>query len=169
MEWTLSTLLFSVIFGGRTPAAICYDDYTPAYRAARDAKRPLLVVLNPGEGSNQPRVRIEDIRKARLRRKLLKDYVVVDVDTSSPCGKVVLGLFKPATLPHVVVIDKDQKYQLYQSAKPLLLEDWNLLLEQFQKGDLSTLSLADGFAGCRPDAPGGRGEILSRPRCEPNN
>lgn len=147
MGWIHSALLLSAALGGKSQEPVVYDDYTPAFHAARSAKLPLLVILNSGQAPDQVGVELQDITKARHRRTLLQKFVIADIDTSTPRGQLILGLFRPAALPHVVVIDKEQKYQLYRSTTPRMPEDWNILLERFQQGDLSTLKA--------PPRPGG--------------
>jgi hypothetical protein len=64
-----------------------YVSYTEAYRAARKAKRPMIVILNPPKEGAASLVSLEDVRKTKMRRELLGHYVVAVVDTGTPHGR----------------------------------------------------------------------------------
>ena len=64
-----------------------YDSYTQAYRAAKQAKKPMLVILNPAKGAKVSLISLEDVQKTRVRRDLLQNYVVAVIDTSTPHGQ----------------------------------------------------------------------------------
>lgn len=112
-----------------------FTSYTLAYREAQRSKKPLLVVLNPGQDSSQVPVHLEDIRKTQQRRTLLERYVVVEVDTSTAHGQAVHKLFDNKPLPHVAVIDREQQWQVFRTSRKLQGEDWNRILETFKNGD----------------------------------
>ena len=117
-----------------TPAH--FTDYAPAYHEAQRTKKPLLVILNPAEKGEQSPVKIEDVRKTQQRRELLEaKYVVVVIDTSTKQGEVAHRLFNNKPLPHVSVIDRDQKLQAFRTSKKLQGDDWTKILETFQTGD----------------------------------
>jgi hypothetical protein len=142
MLWNLCLLLSTVV--GVAPAETASDfvEYGPAYYAAQESRRPLLVVLNAGPSTDETSVKPEDIRKARVRRELLKQYTVVVVDASTEAGRKTHELFGAPALPYVSVIDKQQKYQLYRSSKPHAAEDWNLLLDKHKDGNLDVAKSA---------------------------
>ena len=117
-----------------------FQNYTAAYRAAQREKKPLLVILNPGRDSDTVPVHLDDIRKTEQRRKLLDRYVLVEIDASTPHGETIHKLFDNKSLPHVAVIDRDQKWQVFRSNRTLQGNDWTRILETFQNGD-STASL----------------------------
>jgi hypothetical protein len=140
-------LLLAATAMGAAPEETSSDflDYGPAYRAAQESHRPLLVILNPGPTTDESSVKPQDIRKARVRRELLKEYHVVVVDTSTEAGRKVHVVFGSPPLPYVSVIDKQQQYQLYRSSKPHTAEDWNLVLEKYKSG---ILEVAKSAAAC---------------------
>ena len=107
--------------------------YAAAYREAQQAKKPLLVILNPAEESSA--VKVEEVRNTQQRRDLLQKFVVVVIDTSTDHGETVNKLFNEKSLPHVSVIDRDQQWQLFRTSKKLQGEDWNRVLETFQNGE----------------------------------
>ena len=117
-----------------------FQNYTAAYRAAQREKKPLLVILNPGRESDTVPVHLDDVRKTDQRRKLLDRYVLVEIDASTPHGETIHKLFDNKSLPHVAVIDRDQKWQVFRSNRTLQGNDWTRILETFQNGD-STASL----------------------------
>jgi hypothetical protein len=136
-----------------------FTDYAPAYQEAQRTKKPLLVILNPGEKTEKTTavsattaagsstasesatvvaVKIDDVRKTQQRRELLdQKYVVVVIDASTKQGEVTHRLFNNRPLPHVSVIDRDQKLQAFRTSRKLQGDDWNKILETFQTGDSS--------------------------------
>jgi hypothetical protein len=112
-----------------------FDNYTLAYREAQRTQRPLLVVLNPGAESDVRPVQITDVLKTAQRRQLLERYVVVVIDTTTPHGRAVHHLFENPPLPHVAVIDRDQKWQVLRTSRRLQGDDWTRILETFQNGE----------------------------------
>ena len=115
-----------------------FTDYAPAYQEAQRSKKPLLVILNPAEKGEQSPVTIEEVRKTQQRRELLEaKYVVVVIDASTKQGEVTHRLFNSKPLPHVSVIDRDQKLQAFRTSRKLQGDDWNKILETFQTGDSS--------------------------------
>ena len=115
-----------------------FHNYTQAYHTARLVKQPLLVILNPPAGSDKKPISIDDIRKTRHRRELLEKYVVVMIDTGTKHGRLCRELFKPEQLPEIVVIDKQQKFQIFQTSKKMYGQLWTKVLETYQTGELPT-------------------------------
>lgn len=126
-----------VIVPQQIPANLptAFTNYTLAYREAQQAKKPLLVILNPGSSSAELPVRLEDVRKTEQRRKLLERFVVVEIDTSTDHGGTIHKLFESKALPYVSVIDRDQQWQVFRTSRKLQGEDWNKILQTFQNGD----------------------------------
>jgi hypothetical protein len=115
-----------------------YDSYTQAYRAAKQAKKPMLVILNPPKSDKVSLIALEDVQKTRVRRDLLQNYVVAVIDTSTPHGKKVYSLFGSPQLPHVAIIDNAQAYQVYQTSETLYGQMWDTILTTFQKAEPET-------------------------------
>ena len=136
MNLTASVLL---AVAGLVPAEAArplqFDDYGSAYRAATKTGRPLLVILNPADESGKTPISLEDVQRTRQRRQLLDDYVVCTVDTSSEAGRKTHQLFGSKQLPRVVVIDKQQKYQIFQTSESLYGQRWTEILETYRKGE----------------------------------
>ena len=112
-----------------------FDNYTKAYRSAQQTERPLLVVLNPGEESGKDGVSLGEMTQSEQSRDLLKNYVVTVIDADSEHGKTCQKLFDAESLPHVVVIDKQQKYQLYKASKELNAKTWTAVLRKYKNGE----------------------------------
>jgi hypothetical protein len=115
-----------------------YDSYTQAYRAAKQAKKPMLVILNPARGAKVSMISLEDVQKTRIRRELLQNYVVAVIDTSTPHGQKVQALFGSPQLPHVAIIDNAQAFQVYQTSETLYGQMWDQVLTAFQKAEPAT-------------------------------
>jgi hypothetical protein len=115
-----------------------YDNYTKAYRAAKQAKKPMLVILNPAKGAKVALISLEDVQKTRVRRELLQNYVVAVIDTSTPHGQKVQELFGSPQLPHVAIIDNAQAFQVYQTSETLYGQMWDTILTSFQKAEPAT-------------------------------
>lgn len=113
-------------------APLSFNNYTDAYRAAKKAQRPMIVILNPGKGSQTALVSLEDVQKTQARRQLLQNYVVAIIDTTTPHGKKVYELFGSPQLPRVAVIDNQQAWQVYQTSATLYGQMWDQILTAFQ-------------------------------------
>ncbi len=99
-----------------TPSKASFESYTQAWNAAKQAELPMLVILNaPAETTAAAAVTEEKLAQDATIQPLLGNYVVAVIDTSSAHGAEVHKLFGNKTLPQVVVIDKQQKKQIYQS------------------------------------------------------
>jgi hypothetical protein len=119
-------------------APATFNNYTQAYRAAKQAKKPMLVILNPAKGAQVALISLEDVQKTRVRRDLLQNYVVAVIDTSTPHGQKVQTLFGSPQLPHVAVIDNAQEFQVYQTSETLYGQMWDQILTAFQKAEPTT-------------------------------
>lgn len=135
MHAHLSALVVLSALSGGTRESTIYDDYKQAYRAGRVQNLPVLVILNPGGEQEAAQVDVESLVRSSHRRKLLANYVVAVIDTSTPKGQTTHKLFESPALPRVSVLDREQKWQIYRSSKSLSAEDWNLVLEQHQNGE----------------------------------
>lgn len=125
-----------------------FQNYTEAYRDAQRTKKPLLVILNPGRQSDVVPIHLDDVRKTDQRRKLLERYVVVEIDASTSHGEVVHKLFENKPLPHVAVIDREQKWQVFRTSRTLQGDDWTRILETLQNGDSSVTLNLDARPAC---------------------
>jgi hypothetical protein len=121
---------------GGTRESTVYDDYKQAWQAGRAQNLPVLVILNPANDDDEsPTIDFDSLRRTGHRRDLLGKYVVAVIDASTPQGQAVRKLFGSPTLPRVSVLDRQQKWQVYRTSQSLSAEDWNIVLETYQKGN----------------------------------
>ena len=121
MHWSTMLLVACAIGDGdltqwtRTSTGM-FESYTQAWHAAHEAERPMLVILNPAADESGDPIAVEDLKADERVSKLLDDCVVAVIDTGTDHGKKVHELFDNSPLPRVVVIDKEQKWQLYRTS-----------------------------------------------------
>lgn len=127
---SVSACLLLVAFGAAPVGPQPFTSYAEGYKFAQESKRPLLVIMH---GDNK--VDWSMIERSEARRNLLANYVVVTVDVTTEEGKQTHALFQSPALPQVVVIDKQQKLQIYRTSKALSAEDWTVVLEQYREGN----------------------------------
>jgi hypothetical protein len=111
-----------------------FASYTQAWHAAKDAERPMLVILNPAQGEGRRIITEDELRADEKIQPKLNDYVVAVIDTGTEHGKQVHELFGNAALPRVVVIDKEQKSQIFRTSDELSHEKLAEVLSQHKDG-----------------------------------
>lgn len=111
-----------------------FTNYTKAYRAARHEHRPMLVILNPERNTGRHAIQLAHWQNTQQRRQLLQHFVVVVLDTGTPHGKTMHRLFGNEPLPHVAVIDDQQRFQIYRSSEPPSDQRLAEILETSQTG-----------------------------------
>jgi hypothetical protein len=120
---TALLLAVGATFGGMNAesGAQTFQSYTQAWHAAADEHRPMLVVLNPpgDEVSAGSAIDVEALRQDAEISKVLGNYVVAEIDTGTEHGKKVHELFGSKALPRIVVIDANQKWQVYRTSERL--------------------------------------------------
>jgi hypothetical protein len=130
----MSLLVLSTFAANEMDNLKLFDNYTKAYRIAQTTERPMLVVLNPSQGSGKEAVALDEIAKSEESRVLLSNYVVTVIDAESEHGKTCQKLFDCKSLPYIAVIDKQQKYQLYHTSQKLDGKVWNTVLKTYKTG-----------------------------------
>lgn len=126
-------LLATATIATAAPTDGQFDSYTKAYSQAGEQDRPMLVILNPG-ADDANRLDITEMRADTQLDGKLADYVVAEIDTTTAHGKQVHKLFKSPSLPHVVVIDNQQKKQLYRTSRTLSTEELAEVLGTYRDG-----------------------------------
>ncbi|WP_437201955.1 hypothetical protein [Planctomicrobium sp. SH664] len=152
MSW--SAILLAMVAGPVDVATVstsspsAYSSYTQAWHAAHDAERPMLVILNPADA--QKGISTEELVGDEKLQPVLQDYVVAVIDTTTDHGKQVHELFGNAPLPRVVVIDKNQKKQIYRTSEKLSSERLAKVLDQHKSGEIAkpVLNLGPVNSGC---------------------
>ena len=146
MSWSLSLVLAAGLVHADTTGNV-YENYGEAWKKAQSEDKPLLVILNPAEEATEC-IKLDDVQKTEERRDLLASYVVAVVDTGSEHGKKVHEAFKQPALPRVVVIDKEQKHQIFKTSQKMYGQLWTHVLEEYKDGDL------DAHTKAAPTSPG---------------
>ena len=135
MSLSCTLLLIAGSFGvAETETWTQFDNYAQAYEAAKRTKQPMLVILNPGGNSETKAISVADVRRTEWRRTVLTNFVVAVIDTNTESGKRVHKAFGNDPLPHVSVIDKNQKYQLFNTSEKLYGQLWNQILQRYRGG-----------------------------------
>lgn len=113
-----------------------FDSYTKAWHAAADVNKPMLVILNPpaDEVATHPSISVDTLNEDPEIGRILEDYVVAEIDTSTEHGKRVHELFGSQTLPRVVVIDDDQQWQVFRTSEHLDHDEMVEVLEKYRTG-----------------------------------
>lgn len=114
-----------------------FASYTDAWHAAHAAERPMLVILNPGPEEGKKIITEDELRADGNIQPLLDEYVVAVIDTTTEHGQKVHELFNNAPLPRVVVIDKEQKKQIFTSSETLTPDRMVKVLEQHKSGAIA--------------------------------
>ena len=129
-----------------------FANYGEAWKAAKADKRPMLVVLNPGDEKKD--LDVHGLRTSETLSKVLDEYVVAQIDTSTEHGKQVLKSFGTPSLPRLVVIDNQQAKQVFAtSAKVSETNLKNLLEKQLNSKESATSLNLDMFGNPKPDCP----------------
>jgi hypothetical protein len=78
-------------------------------------------VLNPpaDEVSAGPAIDVAALRQDADISRVLGNYVVAEIDTGTEHGRKVHELFGSKALPRIVVIDANQKWQVYRTSEHL--------------------------------------------------
>lgn len=113
-----------------------FASYTQAYRAAGEAHKPMLVIINPslGQVSAAEPVTLEQMQADPKIGPVLDHYVVAIVDAGSEHGQEVHRRFGSAALPFAAVIDERREKQVYRSAQPVSVSTLQPVVLQFKDG-----------------------------------
>lgn len=135
-----------------TPHTAEFANYSEAWKAAKADKRPMLVVLNPGDEKKD--LYVHGLRDDAKLSKVLDEYVVAEIDTTTEHGQKVLKSFGSPTLPRLVVIDKKQTKQVFATSAKVSESNLKSLLEKQLNSTESVTSLnVDMFGNPKPDCP----------------
>lgn len=140
MSASLTLVALLALVGAEPAQELALSDYREAWTVAKEERMPLLVVLNPARTADDVRpIDLAVVQGTRHRKQLLSRYIVVAIDCSTEAGKDVHQRFGSPSLPHIAVIDRDQKYVLSKASGELSPEDWNLILEKHRTGDYNPI------------------------------
>jgi hypothetical protein len=109
-------------------------DYGQALEATRQARRPLLIVID-----EQPKwlAHIEPVSETGkpVAPALLNKFTLCHVDATTTYGKAVAGAFRTSTFPTTVIIDKKGAVQLAKKTGRLSATALTSLLVAYQGGE----------------------------------
>jgi hypothetical protein len=139
MHWSV-TLVVAAALGANTPPESTqqFDSYSKAYWAASEAHRPMLVILT--DGASEQALPLAALQQNEDARDVLDDYVVAVIDTNTEHGRKVHELFGAPALPRTVVIDQDQKKQIFRTSDTLRPETLTSVLKQHRDGPPATVT-----------------------------
>jgi hypothetical protein len=139
MHWSV-TLVIAATLGANAPQETTqqFDSYSKAYWAASEAHRPMLVILTDGNGAQASPLAV--LQQSDASRDVLDDYVVAVIDTNTEHGKKVHELFGAPALPRTVVIDQEQKKQIFRTSDTLRPETLTSVLKQYRDGASATVT-----------------------------
>lgn len=116
------------------PPVVHFKNYHRAHQMARKSEKPLLMILNDGSTSASETISFEQIQKNREHLALLKKYVVVTIDVTTRHGKIVHKAYNFPKLPHVVVLDKQQRYLVFAASGQFRQPRWTEILRTYHQG-----------------------------------
>ena len=121
-----------------------FESYTKAYHAASESHKPMFVVLNPPDEkvANRNAISINELQADPEIKPLLKQYVVVVVDTGTEHGQQVHKAFGSKPLPYVAVIDESQEKQVFNTSRQVSKQKLQSILAKYQNG-AKAAALAD--------------------------
>jgi hypothetical protein len=112
------------------------SSYADAYHAMRNARRPVLIVI---EGQTPPVVdRASFVRPSRQTNRVTRPVELCRIDATTEYGQKIAKSFGAAQFPYVAITDKNVEVLLVQHVGGMSREQW-----------LSTL--AANRTGVRPE------------------
>jgi hypothetical protein len=139
--------------------------YGKALEATRDAKSPLLVVLDE-PSSDEARLEPELLgtdEVAREEIKLLRPYRLCRVDVTTKYGRKVARAFRAKRFPHVAIIDKTGSTVIFRKSGQIAPAEWEQILERHKTGD-RTLAKTVSRTSYKPSETISQ-QPVSRPYC----
>lgn len=133
MQWI--TVLLSLTVGEVPDSNSDWlPDYGVALRQARLEGVPLLVIL---EDLDETRGRVLPVasRRDSDQAELLQNYKLCRIDVGTDYGKAVAKVFKVATFPHTVIIDKTASVQIFRKSGPFAAGELTAVLVRYQSGN----------------------------------
>lgn len=110
-----------------------HHDYGAALEAAKEAERPLLVVL---EVPTDPARRVAPAHFTLdpTQTALLANYELCRIDVRTGYGKRVAQAFRASEVPHTAIIDRTGSYVLYRNDGRISTDDWVATLVSHRTG-----------------------------------
>jgi len=116
-------------------------DYGTAYKAAQQAGKPLLVVL---EKPAEPRFRIEQVSVSASKdpSALLEPYELCRIDVTTSAGGKMAELFGATEYPHIAITDKRVDQIVYRNTGKFSDLDWATMLVTYRNGTKPQMEFA---------------------------
>lgn len=108
-------------------------DYGVAFRAAREQRKPLLVVL---ERPTEARFRIEQVSASAGNEDsaLLRPYTLCRIDVTTKHGKKMAELFRVNEFPQIAITDNQVDQVIFRRQGKISDLDWATMLVSYRKG-----------------------------------
>jgi hypothetical protein len=135
--------------------------YGKALEATRDAKSPLLVVLDE-PNSDEARVKPELLGQEDVSTdevKLLKPYRLCHVDVTTKYGRKVAKAFRAKRFPHVAIIDRTGKTVIFRKSGQIEPTEWKEILVEHKSGKVPAQAVS------RTSYKLNESDSVSRPYC----
>lgn len=147
MNWSISLLLFTGIPVQKHLEDVGdhFSNYHRGHQVAKNTHKPMLVILSDNAPVTTSPVSLRKVRMTAERRELLKNYVVVVIDTNTAHGRAVHKAYRKPKLPHVVVLDKRQEYQIFTTSEQLFGQRWTEILKTHRNGKRATPTRSDDY------------------------
>lgn len=114
MQALLLSLAIGATAAGASPAESNWTtDYGKALKEARTAGKPLMVVLEDSQTSEQSR-EVAELTKSEESAKTLAKYHLCKVDVSTSEGKQVAKAFGATEFPYTAVTDVEAQHIVYR-------------------------------------------------------
>jgi len=121
-------------------------DYGIALASARQAQRPLLIVLDNPQ-TRESRIEPAGFAKDSTQAELLGHYQLCHVNVATPYGRQVAQAFRATHFPHMAIIDRTGSVILFKKSGRMNTEEWVTTLLAYREGvRASTFRSAGGGA-----------------------
>lgn len=126
-----------------------HADYGEALKAAREANKPLLIVMLDASAKT-PVSRVSRTEEGRVL-ELLGKYELCQIDVGTKYGQDVAKAFEANDVPFTVIIDKAATKQIYRRAGTFDDGQWTALLARYQNGTAAVsyrreMNFSSGFS-----------------------
>jgi hypothetical protein len=138
------------------------ESYGKALEATRDAKSPLLVVLDKPD-SDEARMEPELLGQEDVGSddvKLLKPYRLCHVDVTTKYGRKVARAFRAKRFPHVAIIDRTGQRVIFRKSGQIEPKEWEQILVEHKTGKIpakavsrTTYKPSESYSESRPYCP----------------
>jgi hypothetical protein len=110
------------------------SDYGDALRDARQAERPLLIVL---DRPREPVSRVDQVNLVAdaTQAELLKPYQLCHVDVTTDYGRRIAKAFGASRFPYTAITDKTASVIIFESHDKFDAQSWVTTLASHRRGE----------------------------------